>query len=81
MPLHWFNPPVYVALAKTGEPYAVSNVERAAEFLLGWKDQGGDQAWRSAVVSCMAAMRGQGSTADARSAFETAAQSSGMLLR
>jgi len=81
MPLHWFSSPVYVATPKAGERFAVFNVERAAEFLLSWKGHGGDQAWQSAVLSCMAAMKGQGSTADARSAFESAAQSSGMLLR
>ncbi|WP_377840236.1 DUF982 domain-containing protein [Bosea sp. UC22_33] len=80
MPLHWFSSPVYVATPKAGECFAVFNVERAAEFLLSWKGHGGDHAWQSAVLSCMAAMKGQGSTAAARSAFETAARSSGMLL-
>lgn len=80
MPLHWFNPPVYVSTPRTGEPYAVSNVERAAEFLLGWKDQGGEQAWRQAVSACMAALRGTAPTGDARQAFEAAARSSGHLI-
>lgn len=80
MPLHWFSPPVYVSAAKTGEPYAVSNVERAAAFLLDWKGHGGEQAWRLAVSTCMAALRDAAPAGDAKQTFEAAARSSGHLL-
>lgn len=80
MPLHWFSPPVYVATKKVGERYAVSNVERAAEFLLSWRGEGAGELWRQAVSECMAAIKGQTPAEEARSAFEAAAQECGQIL-
>ncbi len=77
MPLHWFNPPIYVTDAKTGERYAVTNIERAAEFLLSWRDAAASEEWREAVQACMAAIKGQGGIEDARAAFAVAAQACG----
>ncbi len=79
MPLHWFDPPIYVAASKGGARYAVMNVERAAEFLLSWRDQSQSESWRAAVQACMAAIKGAGAIADAREAFEMAAREGGRL--
>ncbi|MGF7055697.1 hypothetical protein GGC47_004910 [Bosea sp. OAE752] len=80
MPLHWFSPPVYVATSNPGERYAVSNVERAAEYLLSWRHSGAGESWREAVAVCMAALKGGASVADARSTFEAAARECGRLV-
>lgn len=80
MPLHWFSPPVYVATAKAGERYAVTNVERAAEFLLSWRHEGVGEQWRNAVALCMAAIKGARPAAEARASFEAAASECGRLL-
>lgn len=74
MALHWFSPPVYVTTDKIGRRYAVSNIERAAEFLLSWRDRGMGPDWKAAVQACMAAIKGEASIAEARSAFEAAAR-------
>jgi hypothetical protein len=79
MALHWFSPPVYVTSTKVGERYAVSNVERAAEFLLSWRDQGMGPEWKTAVQACMAALKAEGDPVEARSAFEAAARECGKL--
>ena len=74
MALHWFSPPVYVTTDKIGRRYAVSNVERAAEFLLSWRDRGMGPEWKAAVQACMAAIKGEAGIEEARSAFEAAAR-------
>ena len=80
MPLHWFNSPIYVSTAKHGERYAVTNAERAAEFLLSWREHSREEAWRAAVSACMACMKGEIETERAREAFEAAARSIGHLV-
>lgn len=77
MPLHWFTPPVYVTAAKTGERYAVTNIERAAEFLLAWRSAAAIAEWREAVQSCMAAIKDEAPIEDARAAFAIAARACG----
>lgn len=79
MALHWFSPPVYVTIAKVGERYAVFNVERAAEFLLSWRDQGMGPGWQFAVQACMATLKSEGGPEETRSAFEAAARECGKL--
>lgn len=79
MRLHWFTPPVYVATPKAGGRYAVSNVEKAAQYLLSWKDQVAVESWRIAVALCMAAIKDQIPAGEARVAFEDAARAAGML--
>lgn len=74
MPLHWFSPPVYVEDDKPGVSYAVTNVEKAGEYLLAWKALGASPSWQAAVRACMAAMKGEGTADDAREAFEEAAK-------
>ncbi|MCA0417732.1 MAG: DUF982 domain-containing protein [Proteobacteria bacterium] len=53
MPLHWFATPVYVDAPEAGGRYAVTNIERAAEFLLEWRDEAARAEWRRAVAICM----------------------------
>jgi len=77
MPLHWFNPPIYIADAAGDERYAVMNVERAAEFLMSWREHSQNETWRAAVQACMAAIKGGGAIADAREAFKIAATDCG----
>ncbi|HEV7319657.1 MAG TPA: DUF982 domain-containing protein [Ensifer sp.] len=79
MKLHWFSPPVYVAIDPIGTRYAVSNIERAAEFLLSWRDRGMGPDWKIGVQTCMAGIKGEAGTAEARSAFEAAARECGEL--
>ena len=74
MALHWFSPPVYVSTGNPGERYAVSNIERATEYLLSWRDQGMGLHWQTAVRACTAALKHEGGTEEARSAFEQAAR-------
>lgn len=80
MPLHWFTPPVYVQSTQVGDRYAVTSVERAAEFLLAWRERSDEEAWRSGIATCMASLRGEVPAADARKAFETAARECGKLV-
>ncbi|MGO4407920.1 DUF982 domain-containing protein [Bosea sp. RAF48] len=80
MPLHWFTPPVYVESTRVGERYAVSSVERAAEFLLSWREQSGAETWRFAIATCMAAIKGEVPAVHARKAFEAAARECGKLV-
>lgn len=80
MPLHWFSPPVNIVTDKAGVSYAVTSVERAAEFLLGWRDRGEAPEWRLAIATCMAAIRGEVEVEQARAAFEAEAQAGGRLL-
>ncbi|MCU4178216.1 DUF982 domain-containing protein [Bosea sp. BH3] len=77
MPLHWFTPPVYVETERPGERYAVTNIERAAEFLLLWRKHCPGDEWHRAVQACMAAIKGQGSVDEARETFGTAARACG----
>ncbi|HEV2554946.1 MAG TPA: DUF982 domain-containing protein [Bosea sp. (in: a-proteobacteria)] len=72
MALHWFISPVYVAIDEGRDRYAVTNVERAAEFLLSWRHHGQGERWRLAVQASMAAIKNQIPVEDARSAFEAA---------
>jgi len=77
MPLHWFTPPIYVHTERPGERYAVTNIERAAEFLLSWRESCPVEKWHNAVRACMAAIKGEGSVDDARQAFASAARACG----
>jgi len=79
MTLHWFSPPIYVETEKAGVRYAVTNIERAAEFLLSWRGICQSEAWIAAVQACMAAIKGQGSVDDAQAAFMAAAEQCGKL--
>jgi predicted carbohydrate-binding protein with CBM5 and CBM33 domain len=79
MALHWFTSPVFVATDEGRDRYAVSNIERAAEFLLSWRGCGQGESWRAAVQACMAAIKNQISVEEARSAFEAAAVECGQL--
>lgn len=79
MPLHWFSQPIYIADASGAGRYAVMNVERAAEFLMSWREHSQSEAWRAAVQACMAAMKDIGATSDAREAFKVAAIGCGKL--
>jgi hypothetical protein len=74
MTLHWFSPPIYVTTDKIGRRYAVTNIERAAEFLLSWRDRGMGPDWKAAVRACMAAIKDEAEIEAARSAFEAAAR-------
>lgn len=80
MPLHWFAPPVTVETDKAGVSYAVTSVEKAAEFLMSWRDDDPGPAWRLAAAVCMRAMSGEATPAEARAAFEAAAKEVGKLL-
>ena len=73
MTLHWFAPPVFVATDEGRDRYAVTNIERAAEFLLSWRGCGQGESWRTAVQACMAAIKNQIPVAEAQAAFEAAA--------
>jgi hypothetical protein len=73
-----FHPPVRVKTPVIGRLYEVNNVRAASEQLLAWTHHG--PKWRKAVQTCMAAMEGTKSAADARKAFEAAARESGMLI-
>jgi hypothetical protein len=73
LPLHWFIPPVVVETDKFGQSYAVSNVEKAGEYLLSWRDLGQGPEWRKALEVCLSAARGETPAHDARAAFEAAA--------
>ncbi len=77
MALHWFSPPVYVTTGKLAERYAVTNIERAAEYLLSWRDRGMGPDWQKAVRACTAALKSEGGTEEARSSFEAAARECG----
>jgi len=79
MPLHWFSQPIYIADATGAGRYAVMNVEKAAEFLMSWREHSQSDAWRAAVQACMAAMKDVGATTDAREAFKIAAGDCGKL--
>ncbi len=79
MPLHWFSPPVHVETDSLGRSYAVSNVEKAAEYLLQWRGDGASEPWRMAVVACMAAMKDEIPADQARDAFEAAARAANRL--
>ncbi|RUZ81261.1 DUF982 domain-containing protein [Mesorhizobium sp. M7A.F.Ca.US.006.01.1.1] len=78
MPLHWFNPPVYVRTDRPGIRFGVSHVEGASEQLLKWTKRG--PKWKQAVETCMAAMEGNVPTQEVRRAFEAAAKEESMLL-
>ncbi len=80
MPLHWFDPPVYVETDKVGRSFAVSNVEKAAEMLLSWRDDSDRKEWRFAVAACMAALKDEVAAVEARDAFEAAARAARRLL-
>jgi hypothetical protein len=77
MTLHWFTPPVFVATDEGRDRYAVTNVERAAEFLLSWRARGQGDSWRAAVQAGMAAIKKLISVAEA--AFEASAKECGKL--
>ncbi|PZO01047.1 MAG: DUF982 domain-containing protein [Hyphomicrobiales bacterium] len=81
MALHWFTSPVFVATDEGRDRYAVSNVERAAEFLLSWRGNGQGECWREAVQACMAAIKNQIPIETARSAFEGAVVECGQVGR
>ncbi len=74
MPLHSFNPPVVVQADRPGVGSSITDVERAAEFLLAWKALGAGPKWQDAVRACKGAISGAGTVEDARAAFEEAAR-------
>lgn len=74
----WFNPPVSVKTRQQGVRYEVNNVQAAAENLLEWPNRG--RHWNKAVQACLAALAGDLSPDDVRTAFEAAAREEGMLL-
>lgn len=81
MPLHWFEPPVVIETDKAGECYAVTNVERAAEYLLAWRGEGlRGPAWSKAVQVCLSVTKGDATEGEVRVAFETAARECGKLI-
>jgi len=78
MPLHWFWPPVRVLTDKPGRVFEVTNVEKAAEFLLAWAHPG--PLNRKAREACLLALEGGIPPEDVRPAFEAAAKECGKLL-
>lgn len=74
----WFDPPVSVEGEFPSVVIAVSSVERAAELLLSWGEQG--PKWRAAVQVCMDAISGAGTAIQARDAFVAAAEEAGKLI-
>ncbi|UCI09552.1 DUF982 domain-containing protein [Mesorhizobium sp. B1-1-8] len=74
----WFSTPVSVKTRQPGARYEVNNVQAAAENLLEWPRRG--RHWNKAVQACLAALAGDLSPDDVRTAFETAANEEGMLL-
>ncbi|TGQ51576.1 DUF982 domain-containing protein [Mesorhizobium sp. M1C.F.Ca.ET.193.01.1.1] len=74
----WFYPPVSVKARQTGVRYEVNNVQAAAENLLEWPKRG--PHWNKAVQACLAALAGELSPDDVRTAFEAAARKEGLLL-
>lgn len=81
MALHWFNPPVVVQSEGSGQTsYGVTNVERAAEFLLRWRHLNHGPSWLAAVEACMDAIKNGGCPDEARKKFEAAARECGQLV-
>lgn len=74
----WFNPAVTIETERPGQCYAVTSVERAAELLLDWPNDGPE--WRRAVEVCTAALQGEEPASAARSAFLAAAKAAGRLI-
>lgn len=78
MPRTWFSPAVTVETEQPGQCYAVTSVEKAAELLLDWPNEGPE--WRRAVEACTAARQGEEPASAARSAFLAAARAAGRLI-
>ena len=74
MARHWFSPPVHIQTERVGSSFAVTNVERAAEYLLSWREHGDCPIWREAVATCMAAIQNRAPVEDARATFVAAAK-------
>jgi hypothetical protein len=79
MPIYWFSPAVKVETGIGGRGYAVTNVQRAADFLLSWKHLGGPR-WKIAARACTRCLKGEIPADEVRDPFEEAAREVGKLL-
>ncbi|WP_181832493.1 DUF982 domain-containing protein [Bosea caraganae] len=77
--MFWFSPAVKVETGTASRGYAVTNVQRAADFLLSWKHLGGPK-WKLAAQACIRCLQGEIPPEDVRAPFEDAAREAGKLV-